>query len=69
MANSLSFGLMLATVLVLILVPVCYRIFHNWSPDAVGDAEFYNEPLMDQERLLPEDSLPGSTNHTLGTAK
>ena len=32
MANSLSFGLLLATGLILILVPATYRIYHTWIP-------------------------------------
>ncbi len=42
MANSLSFGLMLATGLILILVPTTYRIYYNWfsgSPDESEDEQ------------------------------
>ncbi|MEC7695793.1 MAG: efflux RND transporter permease subunit [Planctomycetota bacterium] len=46
MANSLSFGLLLATGLILILVPTTYRIYHN----------FFSGPDGGQVDELPKDS-------------
>ena len=46
MANSLSFGLLLATGLILILVPTTYRIYHN----------FFSGPDGGQVDGLPKDS-------------
>ncbi|MDG2207109.1 MAG: efflux RND transporter permease subunit [Pirellulales bacterium] len=63
MANSLSFGLLLATGLILILVPASYRIYHSWFPphaDPEDDlpANAISEPLVAQE----QDSAHSSEN-------
>ena len=46
MATSLAFGLLLATVLVLVLVPTLYRIYRDFVP-FVGEHE--DEYLSEQE--------------------
>ena len=65
MATSLSFGLMLATVLVLVLVPTCYRIYYNWFPYVAMDLEDHDESLRDD----PQNSMPlGTHNEPAGLA-
>ena len=49
MATSLAFGLMLATFLVLVLVPVFYRIYHRAFPFHEPGEEDYDEPSEDEQ--------------------
>jgi predicted RND superfamily exporter protein len=63
MANSLSFGLLLATGLILILVPSSYRIYYSWFPPYANpeddlSAESVSESLVSRE----EDSAHSSEN-------
>ena len=51
MATSLAFGLLLATVLVLVLVPTLYRIYRDFVP-------FHGE---EEEEYLPEQDLRSAT--------
>ena len=44
MATSLSFGLLLTTVLVLLLMPTTYRIYRHWIP--VAEEEVEDEPVV-----------------------
>ena len=61
MATSLSFGLMLATVLVLVLVPACYRIYFDWFPNSADNRDDFDElhggknpqPLPSELRVQP----------------
>ena len=48
MANSLSFGLMLATGLILILVPATYRIYFTW----------FSSPNKPDEELSTDRTIP-----------
>ncbi len=65
MATSLSFGLILATVLVLVLVPTCYRIYHSWFPYIATDLEDHNESLRDD----PQSLMPvGTRDEPMGLA-
>jgi multidrug efflux pump subunit AcrB len=54
MANSLSFGLMLATGLILILVPTTYRIYHNWFADSSDDHT--DDPRKDSDTSFVSQS-------------
>ncbi|MDG2408061.1 MAG: efflux RND transporter permease subunit [Pirellulales bacterium] len=54
MANSLSFGLMLATGLILILVPTTYRIYHNWFAGSSDD--HIEDPQKDSDTSLVSQS-------------
>ena len=54
MANSLSFGLMLATGLILILVPTTYRIYHNWFAGSSDDQ--IDDPRKDSDTLFVSQS-------------
>lgn len=49
MATSLAFGLLMATVLVLVLVPTMYRIYRDWLP---YKAEHEDEYLSEAELAL-----------------
>ena len=54
MANSLSFGLMLATGLILILVPTTYRIYYNWFPCSLDQTD--DEPPKDSSTSFVNQS-------------
>ena len=54
MANSLSFGLMLATGLILILVPTTYRIYHNWFAGSSDDQ--IDDPRKDSDTSFVSQS-------------
>ena len=62
MAASLAFGLMLATVLVLFLVPVFYQIY-LWICDLFGISLVDDEYLEATDQYAPQYSPPGPTSN------
>ena len=57
MATSLSFGLLLSTVLVLVMLPACYRIYHDWFPYQVPPGGEHDERDDDEANTEYQKSV------------